>query len=75
MQGNAMYRYEVDTNGKMIERTPSKKGGAFEALLSWCKANNVDYQSIIDNEISKFLNEKTPIYVMYANSNMEALQT
>lgn len=71
MQGNAMYRYEVDTNGKMIERSPSKKGGAFEALLSWCKANNIDYQSIIDNEISKFLNQKTPIYVMYANSNME----
>lgn len=71
MQGNAMYRYDVDTNGQMIERKPAKKGGAFEALLSWCKANNIDYQSIIDNELSKFLNKNTPIYIMYANSNME----
>lgn len=71
MQGNAMYRYKTNNNGKMEERTPGKKGGAFEALLSWCKANNINYQSIIDNELSKFLTKKTPIYVMYANSAME----
>lgn len=71
MQGNAMYRYATGKNGQMIERTPGKKGGAFEALLSWCKANNVDYQNIIDNELSKFLTTKTPIHIMYANPNME----
>lgn len=71
MQGNAMYRYATGKNGQMIERTPGKKGGAFEALVSWCKANNIDYQNIIDNELSKFLTKKTPIHIMYANPNMD----
>ena len=54
-QGNAIYRYDGDSlrnDAKQVKRVGEKENDTMNSLFKWLDDNEIDLQSIIDNELS-----------------------
>lgn len=70
--GNRLPKYDIEkiaNEATEEKRVPDNNNTIFAKWLEWCETNGVNYQNIIDFELSSILKVEPNLRFAYANSN------